>query len=89
LSAAAEKARLDLRTADLHARSVSARVVQATVAPPPENLLQLVVPAATSESDEASVLKESLLIGLVAGLVLGVALALLRANWRLVRGALS
>ena len=73
-SAAAEDARIDLRTAELHARSVGARVVQATVAPSPENLLQLVVPAATADSDRDTVLQESLLIGLVAGIVLGFAL---------------
>ena len=68
---------------------MGARVLQATVAPPPENLLQLVVPAASAESDEASVLQRSVLIGLVAGLILGVALALLRANGHMVRGALA
>jgi len=70
-------------------RSVGARVIGATVAPSPENLLQLVVPASTADSDKSSVLQQSLLIGLVAGLVLGFALALLRANWYLVRGALA
>jgi capsular polysaccharide biosynthesis protein len=88
-SSAAERARVQLRTAELNARAVGARVVGATVAPTPENLLQLVVPAASADSDESSVLQQSLLIGLVAGLVLGVALALLRANWHLVRGALA
>jgi capsular polysaccharide biosynthesis protein len=86
-SAAAERARINLRTAQLHARSVGARVLQATVAPSPENLLQLVVPAATADSDRDTVLQESLLIGLVAGIVLGFGLALLRANWLLIRGA--
>jgi hypothetical protein len=88
-SAAAEKARIDLQTALLHARSVGAKVVQATVAPSPQNLLQLVVPAATADSDRGSVLQESLLIGLVAGIVLGFAAALLRANWVLIRGSLA
>jgi hypothetical protein len=88
-SAAAEKARIDLRTTQLQARSVGARVLQATVTPPPENLLQLVVPAATADSDKGSVLRESLLIGLVAGILLGFALALLRANWVLLRGSLA
>jgi hypothetical protein len=88
-SAAAEEARIDLRTAELAARSVGARVVQATVAPTPENLLQLVVPAATADSDRDTVLQESLLIGLVGGIVLGFALALLRANWALLRGSFA
>ena len=88
-SAAAEEARIDLQTALLHARSVGARVLQASVAPSPENLLQLVVPAATATPTGATVLQESLLIGLVAGIVLGFGLALLRANWVLIRGSLA
>lgn len=88
-SAAAEKARIELSTAQLHARSIGARVLQATVAPSPENLLQLVVPAATADSDRDTVLQESLLIGLVAGIVLGFGLALLRANWLLIRSSLA
>jgi capsular polysaccharide biosynthesis protein len=88
-SRAAEDARLDFRTAQLNARSVGTRVLQATVAPSPENLLQLIVPAATADSDKSSVLGEALLIGLVAGLVLGFALALLRANWQLLRESLA
>lgn len=88
-SRAAERARVELRTAELDARAVGARVVGATVAPSPENLLQLVVPAAAAESDKSSVLQQALLIGLVGGIVLGFALALLRSNWHLVRGALA
>ncbi|MGH2837652.1 MAG: hypothetical protein ACRDJY_04790 [Thermoleophilaceae bacterium] len=88
-SQAAEEARLDLQTAQLHARSVGARVLQATAAPSAENLLQLVVPAADADSDKGSVLQESLLIGLAAGIVLGFALAMLRANWTLIRGSLA
>lgn len=88
-SRAAQRARVDLRTAELNARSVGARVVGATVVPSPENLLQLVVPAANADSDRSSVLQQALLIGVVAGLLLGFALALLRANWHLVRGALA
>jgi hypothetical protein len=88
-SSAAQEARLDFRTAELNARSVGARVLQATEAPAPENLLQLVVPAATADSDKDTALQESLLIGLVAGIVLGFALALLRANWDLVQRALA
>ncbi len=64
-------------------------MVQATAAPSAENLLQLVVPAANAESDKGSVLQESLLIGLVAGIVLGFALAMLRANSTLIRGSLG
>lgn len=84
-SRAADRARLDLQTAQLAARSVGNRVFQASIVPPPENLLQLVVPAATADSDKGSVLRELLLIGLVAGLVVGIALALLRTNWHVLR----
>jgi hypothetical protein len=88
-SRAAEEARLDLRTAELNARLVGGRILQATVVPPPENLLQLVVPATTADSDRDEVLQRSLLIGLVGGLVLGCALALLRENGRLGRRAMA
>jgi capsular polysaccharide biosynthesis protein len=88
-SRAAERARVNLRTAELNARTLGQRVLGASVAPSPENLLQLIVPAATAESDRSSVLQQSLLIGLVAGVVLGFALALLRANWHLLRGAFA
>jgi len=84
-SRAVEEARLDLSTAQLAARSIGNRVFQASVVPPPENLLQLVVPAATADSDRGSVLQELLLIGLVAGLVVGMALALARTNWHVLR----
>ena len=47
------------------------------------------MPAATADSDRGTVLQESLLIGLVAGIVLGFAAALLRANWVLIRGSLA
>jgi hypothetical protein len=88
-SRAAQRARVRFATAELNARSIGGRVIGATAAPSAENLLQLVVPAATAGSDRSSVLQQSLLIGLVAGLVLGFALALLRSNWALVRGALA
>jgi uncharacterized protein involved in exopolysaccharide biosynthesis len=45
-----------------------------------ENLLQLIAPAATAASDRFDVLQRLLLLGLVAGALLGIALALLRAN---------
>jgi hypothetical protein len=52
---------------------------------PPKGLLQLAVPAASADSDRWSVLQQLLLIGLGAGLVIGLALALVREN----RGLLS
>jgi capsular polysaccharide biosynthesis protein len=51
---------------------------------PTGGLLQLAVPAVEAESDRSSVLQRLLLIGLGAGLVLGLGLALLRENRALI-----
>lgn len=83
-SRAAEQARLDLLTAQLRSQTLSTRVVQ-TGATPAQNALQLVVPAASASSDRDSVLGRLVLIALAAGVLLGIALALLRANAGLLR----
>lgn len=83
-SRAVEQARLDLLTAQLRSQTLSTRVVQ-TGATPAQNALQLVVPAADAASDRNSVLGRLVLIALAAGVLLGIALALLRANAALLR----
>jgi uncharacterized membrane protein len=80
----AERARLDMLTAQLSSQTLSTRVVQNTEQPL-HNLLQLVVPATTAESDRSSVLSRLILISLAAGLLLGLALALLRNNGDFIR----
>lgn len=84
-----ENARLDLLTLQLRSQSLSTRVVQSmvgtAVVSPPRRSLQLVVPAATASSDFSSKLQRTMLIGLAAGVVLGLLLALLRANAALLR----
>ncbi|HEX8742428.1 MAG TPA: hypothetical protein VF712_04775 [Thermoleophilaceae bacterium] len=47
--------------------------------------LTLLAPAAKADSDRRSVLEQTIVIALAAGLVLGVGLALLAANWRTLR----
>ena len=85
-----QEARLEMLTANLRAQSRRSRVVngmiQGTVEAPPQNLLQLVVPATSASSDAASVLQRLGLIGLAVGIVLGIGLALLAANRALLRG---
>lgn len=83
-SPAVREARLDLRTAQLRARTLGSRVVQ-TGATPAQNALQLVVPSAEATSDRTSVLSRLVLVALAAGVLLGIALALLRANAGLLR----
>lgn len=82
-------ARLLLLTRQLRSQSLSTRVVQrlvgGTIATPPSNLLQILVPAQDAESDASSVLTRLVLFGVAAGVVIGLALALLRANAALVR----
>jgi capsular polysaccharide biosynthesis protein len=79
-----EKARLDLLTAQLNSQTLSTRVVQ-NAGQPNQNLLQLVVPATDAASDRRSVLSRLVLVALAAGLLLGLALALLRSNGELIR----
>jgi capsular polysaccharide biosynthesis protein len=79
-----ERARLDLLTAQLRSQTLSTRVVQ-NGEQPMQNLLQLVVPATHATSDRTSVLSRLVLIALAAGILIGLALALLRTNADLLR----
>jgi uncharacterized protein involved in exopolysaccharide biosynthesis len=47
--------------------------------------LRLIAPAAEADSDRRDVMEQLLVVGAVGGLVLGLALALLRSNWGLLR----
>jgi uncharacterized protein involved in exopolysaccharide biosynthesis len=47
--------------------------------------MNLIAPAATADSDRSDVLEQLVVIGAIAGLVLGIGLALLRSNWQLLR----
>ena len=83
-SRAVERARLDLLTAQLRSQTLSTRLVQSGAAPA-QNAMQLVVPAVDASSDRNAVLSRLVLIALAAGILLGVVLALLRANAGLLR----
>src|SRR4051812_34210335 len=84
-STEAERARLDLLTAQLRSQALSTRVVQTRVAPSVPNQLQLIQPAVFATSDKGSMLSRMVLIALAVGVVLGIGLALLRANEDLLR----
>lgn len=73
-------ARLSLATAQLASQTLSAQYQNSAGAPSSQNNLQLIVPASSAKSDRVSSLERLGLVGLVAGLVVGIALALLRAN---------
>ena len=80
-----QKAQLALQTAQLRASTAEGRYKYESGSEPPPNLVQLLAPASSATSDFAARLQELLLIGLVAGAVIGLALALLRANIGLIR----
>lgn len=84
-AAAQAKVRQDL--ARLKAEDLANRYRSASVEAAAASRLTLIAPAADADSDRADVLEQLLIVGAVGGLVLGFALALLRANWRLL-GAL-
>jgi capsular polysaccharide biosynthesis protein len=79
------RARAELATRQAKAQSLGIRLNQGAQAPETKNLLQLAVPANRASSDRSNVLQEMLIIGAAAGLVLGLALALLATNWRYLR----
>jgi capsular polysaccharide biosynthesis protein len=74
------QAQLDYQTAKLRQQSVGQKYLSFQVAPSPQNLLQLAVPAAQASSDLWSMLARMALIAVAVGLVLGIALALWVAN---------
>jgi hypothetical protein len=79
------EARLDFFAAEARAGAIRDRYEDSQGGLPAKGLLQLALPAAGAESDRASVLQTLILIGLGAGVVLGLGLALVREN----RGLLS
>ena len=74
------QARLEFFTQEARAEAARVQYRNSQGGLPPEGLLQLALPAADAESDRASVLQRLLLIGLGAGIVIGLGLALLREN---------
>lgn len=79
-SAALQQARLDVLTAQLRSQSLSTKYVAGEAGPDPQNLMQLVGPATAASSDRTSMLERLILVGLAVGIILGLALALVRAN---------
>jgi hypothetical protein len=79
------KARAELATRQVQAQALGTRINQGAQAPESKNLLQLAVPANRATSDRQEVLQEMLIIGIAAGLVLGLAFALLFTNWGYLR----
>lgn len=79
------QARLELKLARLEAQRLSNRYQSVGGDQDLRNLLQLVAPAARADSDFGSTLQRLLLVAVAAGLALGLSLALLKANRRLLR----
>lgn len=86
-SRAAAEAKVAQDLARLKAEDLANRYRAASAEAEAASRLTLIAPAADSDSDRGEVLEQLLLVTVVGGLVLGFALALLRANWRLL-GAL-
>lgn len=84
-SAALQRARLNLQTAELKARTLGQQYQFQAGNEAPPNLVQLLAPATSASSDFRSRLEELVLIGLVAGLLAGLALALMCSNVELLR----
>lgn len=74
-----QQAQLDLSTAQLKAQSFSSEYLNQGGLPAPDDL-QLITSAVRATSDRTSVLERLLLAGLAAGLVIGLLLAVARAN---------
>jgi hypothetical protein len=73
------RAQVDFEAAKLRASNL-ANLYRATTADRSTSPLTLIAPASSASSDRATTLERLALIGLAGGLVLGLALALLRAN---------
>jgi hypothetical protein len=79
-----EEARLDLASAQLQAETVGDQYRAVQTGPDAQNLLQFIAPAAEASSDRRSTFEDLVLIGLAAGILVGLSLALLRENSHLV-----
>ena len=79
-AAAIDRARLDFFTQQARTEAIRTQYRNNEGGLPPEGLLQLALPAADADSDRWTVLQQLMLIGLGAGLVLGLGLALVREN---------
>jgi uncharacterized protein involved in exopolysaccharide biosynthesis len=79
-AATIDRARLDFFTQQARTEATRLQYRNNEGGLPPEGLLQLALPAAEADSDRWSVLQQLMLIGLGAGLVLGLGLALMREN---------
>ena len=79
-TAAIDRARVEFFTQQARTEAVRLQYRNNEGGIPPEGLLQLALPAADADSDRWSVLQQLMLIGLGAGLVVGLGLALLREN---------
>jgi hypothetical protein len=75
-----QKASVDLEAAKLEAENSANLFRAAEGAAPASASLSLIAPAADARSDYRDKLQQLILLGIAAGLVLGLALALLRAN---------
>lgn len=80
-----ESARLDVLTAQLRSQRLSSQIARDGGDPPSENLLQVLNPAVQATSDRATVTERLGLIGLGAGIIAGLGLAVLLANRELLR----
>lgn len=81
----ARRAQLDLQTAQLQVSGLQDQFRSSSGGADPQNLLQLIAPASSADSDVSSMLQRLGLIGLGAGLFVGIGLALLVSNRRLLR----
>ena len=79
-----ENARLDLASAQLQADTIGNQYRALQDGPDTQNLLQFVAPAAEAKSDRHSMFQRLLLIGLAVGVLVGLALPLLRENSHLI-----
>jgi hypothetical protein len=79
-SRAGQDAANDLQVARLRASTLAAQYRFTLGSDVPANLVQVLAPATDATSDRWTKLEELLLIGGAAGLILGAAFALLRAN---------